>query len=69
MQAFDLACGERSEDDLYKGLTRLPYRPPCFDMRQERIRRNPLGGIGEIFHVSCYYFFPEPAFQSRVSVQ
>jgi len=69
MKAFDLAYRKRSENDLHKVLASLARRSPRFDMRQDRIRRNSLGGIGKIFLVSGYYFFLEPAFQSSISIQ
>lgn len=52
-----------------RGLASPACRPPRFDMRQDRICRNSPGGISEILLMSRYYFFPEPAFQSRLSVQ
>jgi hypothetical protein len=38
-------------------------------MRQDPIGWNSLARIGEIFLVSCYYFFREPGFPSSISVQ
>jgi hypothetical protein len=67
VQAGEVPDGEWRKDDLHKVLLSLARRAAArLNAFEDRICRNALRGIGEVFLMSWHHFLTKPAFHGRV---
>ena len=69
VQAVDLALGEWREDYTHKVSLFLGHGAARLDAPEDRVARNSLCRVGQIFLMPRHDFFTKPALHCRVTLQ